>query len=170
MNAKLWLSALVAYFLFFGALLFLVAHFRDAEATGPAQPIAFSHPVHIDTVGLECNHCHRTADRSRHAGIPTVEICMECHASAATDRAEIQKLTRYWEEEREIVWERVHAVPWHVYFAHKPHIRAAVECRTCHGDVEYQPRIRQVRSLKMGWCVACHRDREAPTDCWVCHK
>jgi hypothetical protein len=95
---------------------------------------------------------------------------MECHANAATDRPEIQKLTGFWENNEPIVWQRVHQLPWHVGFTHKRHVKAGVACETCHGDVAVESRIRQIRSLKMGWCVGCHRANGADTDCWVCHR
>ena len=42
-------------------------------------------------------------------------------------------------------------------------------CSICHGDVGSMTKVKQVRSLKMGDCVDCHRKNEAPTDCTTCH-
>lgn len=42
-------------------------------------------------------------------------------------------------------------------------------CSICHGDVTESEKVRQVRSLKMGDCVDCHRANDAPTDCSTCH-
>lgn len=170
MRTKLILGGLAAYFLLCGALLLILAHVRGAGAIGPQQPIAFSHPIHIEKVGLDCAHCHRTADRSSHPGIPSVSICMECHESAAIERPEVQKLRAHWDEQRPIEWNRVHELPWHVGFTHKRHVAAGVACAECHGELSAQPRVRQVRSLKMGWCVDCHRERGAALDCWTCHR
>ncbi len=170
MTRKLITAAFIVYVVVCAAGVLVLAQVRGNGAFGPDQPIDFHHPIHVTTVGLECTHCHQTADGSRHAGIPAVETCMECHESAATDRPEVQKLIAYWEEGEPIEWTAVHALPWHVHFTHKRHIQAGVECATCHGPVEAQPRVRQVRSLKMGWCVGCHRERGADTDCMVCHR
>jgi hypothetical protein len=170
MKAKLLLGGLIAYFLFCLGIVALIATLRGAEAEGPTQPIAFSHPLHVTRVGLDCRHCHAAVDRSRHPGIPSIQVCMECHAQAVQDRPEVQKLIAHWEEKRPIAWNRVHRLPDHVHFTHKRHVRAGVECVTCHSEVEHQPRIRQTRSLDMGWCVSCHREREASTDCWTCHR
>ena len=42
-------------------------------------------------------------------------------------------------------------------FNHKRHVKAGVECQTCHGPVQEMPVVYQYSSLKMGWCVTCHR-------------
>ena len=42
-------------------------------------------------------------------------------------------------------------------------------CSICHGDVGAMTKVKQVRSLKMGDCVDCHKDNSAPTDCVTCH-
>ncbi|MFH1143377.1 MAG: cytochrome c3 family protein [Candidatus Eisenbacteria bacterium] len=170
MKARLILGALIAYFLVWGGLIVLLTHLRGARAEGPAQPIAFSHPLHTEQVGLDCRHCHTTVDRAAFPGIPAVAVCMDCHRAAAVDRPEVQKLIRHWTAQEPIAWTQVHRLPAHVHFTHKRHTAAEVACVSCHGDVRFQDRIRQVRSLKMGWCVNCHRDRAAGTDCWTCHR
>jgi len=99
-----------------------------------------------------------------------VEKCMGCHKTIATGREEIRKLTRYYEEKRPIEWKRVYALPGFIYFSHKRHVKAGVECATCHGNVAGMKRIRRVNELVMGWCVSCHRVRGASRDCATCHK
>ena len=78
-----------------------------------------------------------------------------------------------------IPWVRVHNLPDHVYFDHRAHVAAAVQCQQCHGPVEAMKRMRQENSLNMGWCVNCHRAARAQgvngqpvhasIDCSVCH-
>lgn len=136
----------------------------------PDQPIAFSHKLHTGKVGLKCTHCHGYADRSRKAGIPEMKICADCHNKVAADKPEIKKLMKFWEEGKPVPWNKVHKLPWHVHFTHKRHIKAGVDCTVCHGEVRAMDTARQVRSLDMGWCVNCHRENNAPTDCLVCHK
>ena len=136
----------------------------------PEQPIAYSHYVHIEKVALKCEKCHRYTDTSPRAGIPAMQICMDCHKTAVTDRPEVKKLTDYWNKKELIPWVKVHNLPWHVYFTHKRHIKAKIDCVHCHSEVKAMSTVRRVRSLKMGWCVTCHRENNAPTDCLICHK
>jgi hypothetical protein len=136
----------------------------------PQQPIAFSHPIHAGNLGLECTYCHQNAGRSPQATAPALSVCMDCHKNAALDRPEVQKLVGFWERKEAVSWNRVYELPWHVYFTHKRHISAGVDCSHCHGELKAQSTVRRVRSLDMGWCVSCHRSRQAPTDCWTCHK
>ncbi len=142
------------------------------HATGlpPVQPIAFSHQLHLNTVGLNCTHCHQYADQGKQATVPAMSICMACHKNVKTDSPEIQKLSQAWEGGEGVEWVKVHDLPWHVHFTHKRHIKAGIECQSCHGEVQAMEQMRQVRSLEMGWCVSCHRLNAAPTDCLTCHK
>jgi hypothetical protein len=143
---------------------------RSDGGVGPDQPIAFSHQIHAADLALDCTHCHQTVEVSRFPGIPSTDVCMVCHEFTATDRPDIQRLTRLHNEGRPVEWIKVHSVPWHVYFTHKRHIKAEIECTACHSDVTVQLPVRQVRSFDMGMCVNCHRANGAPTDCWTCHK
>ncbi len=143
-------------------------------ANGPAidpsaQPIAFSHAHHVTEVGLDCQLCHAYARRGPVAGIPSVQRCVGCHQVVLNERPEILKLLEYWENEEPIPWVRVHDLPDHVRFGHKPHIRAGVECTDCHGDVEEMQAAVKVESLSMGWCLSCHEERDATRDCLACH-
>ncbi len=170
MRKKIAILALLGYF---GAVLLLVAGlaylwYRTDPA--PEQPIAFPHTVHAGKLRMPCTFCHVFAGKSRHAGVPPVQRCMDCHRAIATDREEIKKLTRYYEEKKPIEWKRVYAVPDFITFSHKRHIKAGLECAACHGDVAGMKRIRRVSNLVMGWCVSCHRTRNAPMDCYTCHK
>jgi hypothetical protein len=164
------IAALLGYF---GACLLLVAGLgalwqrSDSE---PVQPINFPHTIHAGTMRLPCTFCHLFVERSRFATAPPLQICLGCHRTIATDREEIKKLTRYYEEKRPVEWKRVYALPDFIYFSHKRHIKAGLECAECHGDVAGMKRVRRVSNLVMGWCVSCHRARGAPVDCYTCHK
>jgi len=151
----------------------------------PQQPIEFTHATHIQQVmasaGVSepeaCLFCHWNVDKEASAGIPPVQQCMFCHrfvTGEGSDRGawvaeEIAKVVEAWESGEPIRWVRVHRLPDHVRFAHEPHIRAGITCSTCHGDVGSMARVRQVRFLQMGDCVACHKAHNAPTDCATCH-
>ncbi|MCZ2152694.1 MAG: cytochrome c3 family protein [Bryobacterales bacterium] len=46
----------------------------------PVQPIAYSHRLHAGELQIDCQYCHVGASSSRHAGIPSGSICMNCHS------------------------------------------------------------------------------------------
>jgi hypothetical protein len=74
-------------------LLFCVAVLRSQEGGvhilwnqqnyAPEQPIAFSHRLHAGELQVDCTYCHFGADKSRHAGIPPANVCMNCHKFVA---------------------------------------------------------------------------------------
>ena len=84
-------------------------------------------------------------------------------------KARFLKVLEYWENAEPIPWIRVHDLPDYVRFAHKPHIRAGVDCADCHGQVEKMHAAVQVESLSMGWCLSCHQERDVTRDCLACH-
>ena len=134
-----------------------------------AQPIAFSHESHVTGVGVDCQYCHAYARRGPIAGIPSVQRCVGCHQVVLNDQPEVLKVLEYWEDEEPIPWIRVHDLPDYVRFAHKPHIRAGVDCADCHGQVETMQAAVRVASLSMGWCLSCHEERDVTRDCLACH-
>ncbi len=171
MNRLILIVILVLLVGFPAAALFLLYNLPfDNRDPAPVQPIAFQHTVHAGKMQLPCTFCHRYVERARQAGIPSLSLCMSCHRSIATEREEIKKLTSFFEAGQPVYWSRVHQLPDFIYFSHKRHIKGGVLCATCHGEVAQMEVVHQVRSLEMGWCLACHRDRGAPTDCTTCHK
>jgi hypothetical protein len=143
---------------------------QAAQATSDrTQPIAFSHRVHAGTNAISCQLCHTYARRGPVAGIPSVQRCVQCHQTVTPDQPEVLKLMAYWKDKKPIAWLRVYDLPDYVRFTHKPHVVAGVACQTCHGDVAKMEAAVQTASLTMGWCLNCHRERHAPTDCLVCH-
>ena len=145
---------------------------------GPDQPIAFPHPTHVEDLGMDCTFCHRNVTEGAAATIPSAGLCLTCHQVVGDGLPEIEKLREMVDDGRPIDWVRVHRVPDHVHFVHEAHIRFFSErygiaetavCATCHGDVGSMEKVEQVRALKMGDCVNCHRDNGAPTDCTTCH-
>jgi len=141
----------------------------DFKERSPTQPITFSHKLHAGSNGMPCLYCHRSAQTSRIAGIPAVADCRACHRYISTESPEISKLIGYWDRQEPIAWVRVNSLPDHVYFPHMMHIRAGVDCSVCHGQVASMERISRTASLKMGWCLNCHRQHKASIDCWACH-
>lgn len=158
------------FFLFLSLIVLGGGYYWYSSKKGPTQPIAFSHNIHAQKLGLGCTFCHIYADKSKHAGVPSLQKCMSCHQFVATDRPEIKKLHKYWNDKEPVPWVKVHTLPPHVNFTHKRHIKANIQCTQCHGYVQTMSVVRRVSSLKMGWCVSCHRTNNAPTDCLTCHK
>jgi mono/diheme cytochrome c family protein len=149
----------------------------------PEQPIHYSHKVHAGINQINCLYCHAGAEKSKHAMIPSENICMNCHKSISTysgpelftaegkkinGDAEIQKLYDYvgWDPKaqkytkpgRPIEWTKIHNLPDHVYFNHSQHVVAGKQqCQTCHGNIQDMDEVHQFADLSMGWCVNCHR-------------
>lgn len=131
----------------------------------PEQPIAFSHKVHAGQNQIDCLYCHTTASESIHAGIPSTQLCMNCHAvvksGTTTGTKEIDKIFKSLESGKPIEWIKVHNNPDHVFFSHAQHVAVGkLDCNDCHGPVETMDRVIQVNDLSMGWCIECHRTQE----------
>lgn len=136
------------------------------------QPIAFPHDIHAGEYRIDCQYCHYSAERSVDAGMPPVATCMGCHQiiPGSENPEEVQRLREYWSEREAIPWVRVYKVSDHVRFPHMRHVTAGVDCATCHGEVEEMGVVEEVNQpLDMGWCVSCHVERGASTDCTSCH-
>ncbi len=152
-----------------GSLLEAVKEFFDYR-TVPQQPIAFTHKVHL-AKGLDCTGCHQGVEQGPDAGLPSVKLCMTCHLAIASDRPEIKKVAAYLERGEEIPWQRVYGYypSAHVRFNHAPHVRAAVTCASCHGDMTKQTVAARAVDLDMGYCLNCHKQKKASVDCMTCH-
>lgn len=135
----------------------------------PKQPIAFSHKLHAGTRKIPCLYCHSNAEHSRHATVPSMNVCMNCHTVARTDRPAIKELTALWQADKPVQWIRIHRLPDYVYFSHRWHVAKGFTCQKCHGPVETEDEVRQYANLKMGWCIQCHRQNNASTECNTCH-
>jgi hypothetical protein len=168
-------AALVVILLLGGAFFFLRASGRPEP---PIQPIAFDHWQHVSKPEadggpqLDCAFCHEHADKSAHASIPNVDTCMLCHQATKAESPEVQKLAGFAERGEQPPWRRVY---WYereaaVFFSHKPHTRAGVECAACHGDVANSRVVRREIEQTMGWCIDCHQQRGASIDCYACHR
>jgi len=152
----------------------------------PIQPIAFSHKIHAGDNKIDCEYCHSNAKHSKLSGIPSANVCMNCHKSiseytgpvtAEKDKAfydtEIQKIYNAvgWDseklayiegyEQKPIQWVRIHNLPDFAYYNHSQHVTVAgLKCQTCHGPVETMEEVEQFSPLTMGWCLECHKKME----------
>jgi hypothetical protein len=134
------------------------------------QPIEFPHNIHVGKE-IACEVCHEGVAIGPVAGLPSVRTCMICHAAIATDRPRIQQITAMSEKGIDLAWQRVYGFSNedHVKFNHAPHIRAKVECATCHGNVGEQTVAQRNVDHTMGFCVNCHNENKASVDCLTCH-
>jgi len=159
------------------AVLLLAAGFWGLKRTqaAPPQPIAFNHSVHVN-LGVQCLYCHSGALRGQTAGLPTIGKCMGCHQQIDPgDNPGKQALMAYAQSGEPVAWVPVAMQPDFVYFSHRPHVNAGLNCETCHGDVSKMTVAEPQKDQNMGWCLACHKGL-APehfvklSDCATCHK
>lgn len=142
-----------------------------ARHEAPVQPLEFPHFMHSRKQVTCTEYCHEGVTTGAVAGLPSVRTCMICHKTIATDRPRIKRLAALREQGRDLAWQRVFDYPAasHVRFNHAPHIRAGVECATCHGPIAQQTVAQRNVEMTMGFCVKCHNEKKAPTDCLTCH-
>jgi hypothetical protein len=135
------------------------------------QPFPFPHKTHVAKKVACTEYCHESVTKGPVAGLPSVKTCMICHESIATDRPLIQQITDLSKRGIDLSWQRVYGYPAesHVRFNHSPHLRAKVDCSTCHGRIDEQTVAERNVDLKMGFCVDCHKSKKAPNECLTCH-
>lgn len=142
----------------------------------PEQPIKFSHKIHAGDNEIACQYCHNTVEKSRHASIPSVNVCMNCHKGIQEtanpgSKEEIAKIYAsagfnpktgvYDQKSNPLEWIKVYSLPDHVYFNHSQHVVVGKqECATCHGDLKKMTVAEQKNPLTMKWCIECHRKTE----------
>ncbi len=122
------------------------------------QPVAYSHQLHADSLGMDCRYCHASAEVSYFANIPPTETCMTCHHEILTTSPDVQRIAESYENDTPIEWIKVHDLPDHVYFNHSAHVNAGFGCTECHGQINEMAVVYRVEDLTMGWCLDCHRN------------
>jgi len=157
----------------------------------PVQPIHYSHRIHAGDNAIDCKYCHSSARVSKQSGIPSLNVCMNCHKSiyqvadetqqmgrdeyGVDYNAEIQKLYKAvgWDEDEQnytgdtqpVKWIRIHNLPDFAYFNHSQHVSVAgVQCQECHGPVQEMEVMYQYSPLTMGWCINCHRETKVKVE------
>ena len=180
-----FLVLVASIFLLLASAYFVYGYFMQLgidQGYQPVQPIHYSHKIHAGENAIDCKYCHSSSRTSKTAGIPSLNICMNCHKSiyeVAPETAtaeynkefydgEIKKLYEavgwneddqsYTGETKPVKWVRIHNLPDFAYFNHAQHVTVAgVECQTCHGPVEEMEIMYQYSPLTMGWCIDCHK-------------
>ena len=195
MRTPIWKAFVQNQFLVFVSVVFLLlssAYFVYGylmqvgvdQGYMPVQPIHYSHKIHAGANQIECKYCHSSARVSKHSGIPSLNVCMNCHKNIAEYNGEedlangytqdfytkeIKKLyaavgwdensQSYTGETQPVKWVRIHNLPDFAYFNHSQHVEVGkIECQKCHGPVEEMEVMYQYAPLTMGWCISCHRE------------
>jgi mono/diheme cytochrome c family protein len=179
-----FLMLVVAIFFLLSSAYFVYGYFMQIgvdQGYQPVQPIHFSHKIHAGDNGIDCKYCHSSARTSKTSGIPSLNVCMNCHKSIYEYNGEttpehskdfydgeIKKLykaagwddaeQKYTGNSQPVKWVRIHNLPDFVYFNHSQHVTVAgLECQTCHGPIQEMEVVSQFAPLTMGWCIECHR-------------
>jgi len=158
--SKLTIYALVLSVAF--AVWMAIYIYNSSYVTGvrvaPEQPVQFSHKHHVGDDGIDCRYCHTTVEISGFAGIPSTEICMTCHSELWKNSPILEPVRASYQTGESIRWRRVHRVPDFVYFDHSIHVSKGIGCSFCHGAVDAMPLIWPTSTLRMAWCLGCHRE------------
>lgn len=184
---KVYIAMLAVLFFIIGGYLIAKEAIGLQRQPGyePEQPIFYSHKVHAGINQINCLYCHGNAWESKHAAVPSTNVCMNCHKTIqeykgpqlynrngeeVNGTAEIAKLYSFagfdpnkpndWDasKAKQIPWVKIHNLPDHVFFSHAQHVRAGnVQCQTCHGEITNMDEVYQFSELSMGWCINCHR-------------
>ncbi|WP_263373427.1 cytochrome c3 family protein [Granulicella aggregans] len=124
----------------------------------PDQPVPFSHKHHVVGLGLQCQYCHTSVEKSSYAGIPPTKTCINCHSQIWTNAQLLEPVRQSWATGASIQWIKVHDLPDYVYFNHSIHVNKGIGCASCHGRVDEMPLMYQQNTLQMEWCLNCHRN------------
>ena len=156
-SAVVWVFILLATKATFDGLYGIGIH----QGYAPKQPIAFSHKLHAGEMKINCAYCHTGVFKGKQSGIPSANICMNCHNTIKRESPEIQKIYTAIETNKPIEWVRVHNLPDLAYFNHAQHTNVGgLDCQDCHGSIDKMEVVQQRSTLTMGWCIDCHRKTE----------
>lgn len=127
----------------------------------PVQPVAFSHAIHADQLGMDCRYCHNGVEKSWYSNVPAASTCMNCHNQVLKDDPKLAPVRESAATGKPIAWVQLHKTPDYVYFNHSVHVNRGVSCVHCHGPVNKMDEVRHSKSLGMSFCLECHRDPAA---------
>jgi hypothetical protein len=176
-----WLKqplGMIAVGIAFLALFSLAAYGISLTQQPPAQPVQFTHKLHV-SFGIQCLYCHPGAAKGPAAGIPSQEKCWGCHNQIQkTMTSELLKpLKDSVLSGTPLQWVPVAQVPDFVQFNHRAHVAAGKNCEECHGDMTQVTIAENPQVMNMGWCLNCHTETAGEnhellvklTDCGTCH-
>ena len=122
---------------------------------------------------MACEECHRGAKREAWAGLPTLQDCMSCHAFDVTRDPDVERLREAARSGAPAQWAGLYRLAAHARFSHRAHAAKKIACKTCHDGAGARSVLLREddRSgeVLMDWCLSCHREKNAATDCLTCH-
>jgi hypothetical protein len=151
---------LVVSVLLWAALELQRSPYATYQNVAQAQPVPFSHQHHNSGLGIDCRYCHTSVETSSYAGIPPTKTCMNCHSQIWTNAPLLEPVRESYRSGKSLMWTKVNYIPDYVYFDHSIHINKGVGCASCHGPVNQMPLMYQASTMRMEWCLSCHRATE----------
>jgi len=127
----------------------------------PIQPVAFSHSIHADQLGIDCRYCHTAVEKSWFSNVPSSSTCMNCHSQVLKDSPKLALVRESAATGKPVPWVHIHKPPDYVFFNHAVHVNRGVSCVECHGQVNQMDEVYHAKSFSMGFCLDCHRDPAA---------
>jgi len=127
----------------------------------PVQPVAFSHSIHVDQLGMDCRYCHSGVEKSWFSNIPAAGTCMNCHSQVLKDDPKLALVRDSAATGRPIPWVQIHRMPEYVYFNHSVHVTRGISCVNCHGQINQMDEVYRAKPLSMSFCLECHRNPAA---------
>jgi hypothetical protein len=124
----------------------------------PVQPVAFSHAIHVNQLGLDCRYCHTHVDKSWYSNVPSTSTCMNCHSQVLKADPRLELVRRSHENGTSIPWVQIHKTPDYVYFNHAVHVNRGISCVKCHGQVNEMDEVYHAKPFSMAFCLECHRN------------
>ena len=124
----------------------------------PTQPVAFSHAIHADQLGIDCRYCHSAVEKSWFSNVPSASVCMNCHNQVLKEDPRLALVREGHLSGAAIPWVQVHKLPDYVYFNHSVHVNRGVSCVECHGPVHKMDEVYHAKPFSMAFCLECHRD------------
>ncbi len=126
----------------------------------PIQPVAFSHNIHANQLGMDCRYCHNAVEKSWYSNIPASSVCMNCHNQVLKDDPKLAVVRESFATGKPIPWVQIHKLPDYVYFNHSAHVNRGVSCVECHGQINHMDEVQHAKPLSMSFCLECHRNPE----------
>lgn len=126
----------------------------------PIQPVAFSHNIHVEQLGMDCRYCHNGVEKSWYSNIPSSSLCMNCHNQVLKDDPRLALVRESALSGKPIPWVQIHITPDYVYFNHAVHVNRGVSCVECHGEINRMDEVYHAKPLSMAFCLDCHRRPE----------
>ena len=127
----------------------------------PQQPVAFSHAIHVNQVGMDCRYCHDDVEKAWFSNVPSAAVCMNCHGQVLKDSPKLELVRESAATGKPIPWVQIHKLPDYAYFNHSVHVNRGVSCVHCHGQVNLMDEVQHAKPMSMAFCLECHRNPAA---------